>query len=357
MAKRSAKSLWSRALQRTLTSLTRSTLRAGTKAITQAMRAPSAPRKRTPTKTKRTTTAKTSKRSPAKPKSATLWITGLAVGSAGARRYRLFKPPGVQRTERLPLLVMLHGCGQDAQALATSTHMNRLAVRERFLVLYPEQDRLSNMQGCWNWYDTRLGRAQGEADIINAAIDQVCLTQAVDPARIALAGISAGASIAAQLAIRHPARFRALVMHSGIAPGVAHSSATALRAMRGHSAAVALAPLAAGVHLTALLVIQGSRDGIVAPGNGVQAAGMWAALEGAKPGPQRTVQRGVRYAAKITDYKTRGRLVATHCEVQGLGHAWSGGAAGQAYSDPKGPDASRMIWAFMRKQFALAPRA
>jgi poly(3-hydroxybutyrate) depolymerase len=44
----------------------------------------------------------------------------------------------------------------------------------------------------------------------------------------------------------------------------------------------------------------------------------------------------------------------THCEVVGLGHAWSGGAARQPYSDPKGPDASRMIWAFLARQFATA---
>src|SRR5450830_129779 len=157
MSKRSTNPFFSRALQRSLRTMTRSALRVGSKAIAKAMRAPPVKRQRTLTKTS--------------PATATPWITGMAVGAAGARRYRLFKPPGVRRTERLPLLVMLHGCGQDAQALAASTHMNRLAVRERFLVLYPEQDRLSNMQGCWNWYDTRLGRAQGEADIINAAID------------------------------------------------------------------------------------------------------------------------------------------------------------------------------------------
>jgi poly(3-hydroxybutyrate) depolymerase len=56
----------------------------------------------------------------------------------------------------------------------------------------------------------------------------------------------------------------------------------------------------------------------------------------------------------LTDYKTNGRLVTTLCAIQGLGHAWSGGAASQAYSDPKGPDASRMIWTFAARQFAKA---
>ncbi len=343
MPKRIRNPLLSRSFQRTLTAMTRTALRAGSKAITLSSQSL---RSRGPAPAKKKTAAKKARAV------ATPLTTGFAAGAAGALRYRLFKPPGVRRTERLPLLVLLHGCGQDAQALATSTRMNTIATRERFLVLYPEQDRLSNLQGCWNWHQTRTGKAQGEAGAIAAAIDQICLTQPIDPARIALAGLSAGAGMAALLATRYPERFRAIAMHSGIAPGVAHSSATALTAMRGHRVAVPLAPLAGTAHLPALLVIQGSADHLVAPSNGAAAARLWAAREGAKPGPPRTVQRGARYSAILTDYRNRGRLVATLCEIGGLGHAWSGGAAGHPYSDPRGPDASRMIWAFVAKQFA-----
>jgi poly(3-hydroxybutyrate) depolymerase len=158
--------------------------------------------------------------------------------------------------------------------------------------------------------------------------------------------------MAALLAVRHPARFCAVAMHSGIAPGVAHSLAGALKAMRGHAVAAPLSPLPAGTHLPALLVIQGNTDSLVAPGNGLAAAQLWALREAALPTRPRTIQRGARHPATLTDYKTKGRLVATLCAIQGLGHAWSGGAASQAYSDPKGPDASRMIWAFAAKQFA-----
>ncbi|WP_234418803.1 alpha/beta hydrolase family esterase [Parazoarcus communis] len=343
----------SRSLQRALTAMTRTAIRAGSKAITQALKAKPARK----TAAAKRSTAKRVSAKPASPKPSAAaagdWSAGLAIGIVGAMRYWLFKPPGLQRGERLPLVVMLHGCWQGAEDLAASSKMNRTAARERFFVLYPEQDRISNVHGCWHWYDTRSGRAQAEAGAIDAVIDQVCLLQAVDPERIALAGLSAGAGMAALLAVRRPQRFRAIAMHSGIGAGVAHSSATALRAMRGHRVAgAALAPIAAGSSPPALLVIHGSADPIVAPGNGAEAAHQWAARAGAKPGTPRTVQRGMRYAATITDYRARGRLVATLCEVSGLGHAWSGGAAGQAYSDPKGPDASRMIWAFMARQFA-----
>ncbi len=330
--------------------MTRSTLRSTTKALTQALRGK--PGKRT-APTAAVVSALTRRPSLAL-NAAAHGRAGVAIGPTGARRYRLFKPAGVGRNERIPLVVMLHGCGQDASGLSASSRMNRVAERERFLVLYPEQDRIAHAQGCWNWYDTRTGRAQAEADSIDAAISQVCLTQPVDRNRIAVAGLSAGASMAALLAMRQPERFRAVAMHSGIAPGVAHSSATALSAMLGRRVkSSASAPLANGMHLPALLVIQGSVDHLVAPGNGAEAARAWAQSEGAKPRATRTVQRGSRHATNITDYRASGRLVASLCEVIGLGHAWSGGAASHTYSDPKGPDASRMIWTFMAKQFAV----
>ncbi len=339
MAIRKRKPLLVRSFQRALTAVTRQAIRAGSQAMTQGLRA--APKLRANTPARRNPVKKTD------------CSTGLTIGTAGARRYRIYQPPGLRRNERLPLLVMLHGCGQDAEALAASSRMNLVAARERFFVLYPEQDRLSNAAGCWNWYDTRSGRAQAEAGSIDAAIRQVCRLQPVDPERIALAGLSAGAGMAALLALRHPDRFRAIAMHSGIAPGVAHSSATALMAMCGQRAApIPPARLASEARLPGLLVIQGSRDPVVAPSNGAEAVRLWAARGGAKAGTRRIVQRGARYAAVITDYRSCSRLVATLCEIEGLGHAWSGGAAGHAYSDPQGPDASRMIWAFMAKQFA-----
>ena len=335
-------------MQRFMTTMTRTAVRAGTKAIKQSLKPAPSPKKRVVAKP-RPIKAKPEKRAPA---SGPNWITGIAVGTAGPRRFRLFKPAGVTRAERLPLLVLLHGCSQDAEKIAASSQMNKLATRERFMVLYPEQDRLANALGCWNWYDTRSGRAQGESGAIDAMITQVCLQHPVNEQRIAIAGFSAGAGLAALLATRHPQRFCAVAMHSGVGPGVAHSSATALGAMRGRRAAAPLAASPAGTRLPGLLVIQGSSDHVVASSNGHQAAGVWAAQAGAKPGKTRVVQRGERYAANITDYKVRGQLVATLCEIDRLGHAWSGGAAGRDFSDPKGPSASSMIWSFVAKQFA-----
>ena len=282
------------------------------------------------------------------------WLSGRVAGPAGARGYRLYGPPERQPGERLPLLVMLHGCGQDAQRFADSTRMNRIAARERFWVLYPEQDRLANPQGCWNWFNTRSGRAFGEAALIMAAVDQVSATFPVDRERLAVAGLSAGASMAALLATRHPTRFKAVAMHSGVPPGAAHSSLTALAAMQGRRSAPPLdaTPAEMATDWPALLVIQGDADTVVSPRNGQAAAQWWADAAGAKAGTARSVQRGKRYPMAVTDFKVRGRAVATLVAIARLGHAWSGGAAKQPFSDAGGPDASRMVWAFAARQFA-----
>lgn len=282
------------------------------------------------------------------------WIAGIAMGATGARRYRLYRPPGMKFGERLPLMVMLHGCGQDAKSFAQSTRMNRIAARERFMVLYPEQDRLANAQGCWNWFDTRSGRAYAEAELIMRAIDQVCLLYMVDRTRIAVAGLSAGASMAALLVTRHPSRFKAVMMHSGIPPGTAHSSMSAVGAMHGFRPVKPLlaTPLTMAAAWPPLLVIHGGVDRVVSANNGQAAVRVWAHAAGARALEGRTLQRGKRYPMTVTEFKLRSNTVATLVEVPQLGHAWSGGAARHAYSDGQGPDASRMLWSFAARQFS-----
>ncbi len=281
------------------------------------------------------------------------WSAGVALGPAGARRYKLYRPPGLQPGERVPMIVMLHGCGQDAKAFAASTRMNQIAARERFVVLYPEQDRLANPQGCWNWFDTKSGRAYGEAALVMAAVEQACLLYPVDRQRIAIAGMSAGASMAALLVTRYPDHFKAVVMHSGIPPGTAHSALTALRAMRGRRATSPLPVTQMLASWPPLLVIHGTADTVVAASNGHSAAQVWADAAGARAKAERGVQRGKRYAMKVTDFKHKGRMVATFAAVERLGHAWSGGAAKEPFGDAQGPDASRMVWAFAAKQFLV----
>ena len=348
--KTSLATVLTRAWQRNLKAMTRATVRSSRKTATNV----------TKKVTQAVTRAVVEQRKP--PPGAGDWISGMALGPAGGRRYHLFRPQlALKRGERLPLVVMLHGCNQTGRDFAVSTRMNRIATRQRFCVLYPEQERIANPQGCWNWYDTRSGQAHAEAATLMAMLDQVCLLYAIDRDRVAVAGLSAGASMAALLGSRFPTRFAAVAMHSGVAPGAATSTASVLGAMHGRRAptlpaaarrsVIASAP-AGATDLPPLLVLHGNRDVVVSSRNAAAAAQVWADASGATASAVRLQQRGQRYPVRVTEYKRRGRALATVCEVQGLGHAWSGGAPGKPFSDPAGPDASKLIWAFAARQFA-----
>eukprot|EP01037_Dinobryon_pediforme_P011152 gene11152-11232_t len=298
------------------------------------------------------------------------WMSGVAPGPAGARRFHAYVPAGLalRPGEKLPLLVMLHGCGQTGRDIAAVSRMNRLAARHRFVVLYPEQERMANAHGCWNWFERRNGRAEAEAATLLAAVDKVARRLPVDLARVAVAGLSAGASMAVLMAALYPHRFCAVAMHSGVAPGTAESAATALAAMHGRREAhlpdppaVAAAvtptdatvlPVSAPAALPPLLIVHGDADGVVSVRNAAATALLWAGALGARAGAIRTLQRGQRYPMRVTEFKARGRTVVALREVVGLAHAWSGGAAQLPYSDPAGPDASALIWAFVARQFA-----
>lgn len=297
------------------------------------------------------------------------WMSGIAPGPAGARRFHAYVPAGLalRQGEKLPLLVMLHGCGQTGRDMAAVSRMNRLAARHRFVVLYPEQERMANAHGCWNWFERRNGRAEAEAATLLAAVDKVARRLPVDLARVAVAGLSAGASMAVLMAALYPDRFCAVAMHSGVAPGTAESAATALAAMHGRreahlpvpppvaaavrAAAPTVPPVSAPAALPPLLILHGDADGVVSVRNAAATALLWAGALGARAGAIRTLQRGQRYPMRVTEFKTRGRTVVALREVVGLAHAWSGGAAQLPYSDPAGPDASALLWAFVARQF------
>jgi poly(3-hydroxybutyrate) depolymerase len=58
--------------------------------------------------------------------------------------------------------------------------------------------------------------------------------------------------------------------------------------------------------------------------------------------------RGHAYTqSRWTD--SHGALMHELLEIDGLGHAWSGGAAGRSHTDPQGPSATEAIWTFFSR--------
>lgn len=252
--------------------------------------------------------------------------------AAGSREYRLYMPASAQRGPA-GLVVMLHGCTQSPLDFAAGTDMNRLAEEHGLIVLYPDQSRQANAHGCWNWFNPAdQGRGAGEPAILAAMTEDVARRLDVPRDRIFVAGLSAGAAMAVILGHSHGDIFRALGAHSGLPYRAATDVASAFAAMAGKSKGDA--PVASQ---TPTIVFHGSADATVNPINGRRIA------DSRLPGCVELVEQGQaggRSYSRATIAAPDGRPQAEYWQIEGLGHAWSGGSTAGSYTDATGPKAS-----------------
>ncbi len=308
-----------------------------------------------------------------------------------ARDYLVYVPKGRTAWKRAPLLVLCHGCKQTAEDIAQSTRITEVADREGFIVLLPQQKDSANPWRCWNWFERRAVTGGGEAAIVAAQIRAVRRAYRIDRERVVAAGLSAGGALAAILGVRYPDLVRGVAVHSGLACGAASSPLTALQVMKdGPDRDVAAIAREARTAASSrdlrvpLLVIQGTADPIVAPCNatalvrqylalnhgGTRAAAAaassgergsasptphedasFAAIAAAASGdatlPPPDAERRIEVAGgrttRMREWRRDGRLVARLIEIDGLGHAWSGGDPSLPYADAAPPAASDFI--------------
>lgn len=262
--------------------------------------------------------------------------------SSGQRGYKLYVPPNPDGGPR-PLVVMLHGCTQDADDFAAGTAMNQAARQQGFYVLYPVQTQGNNPQKCWNWFKHNHQQSgRGEPSILAGMTRDVIATHNIDPARVYVAGLSAGGAMAAILAGAYPELYAAAGVHSGLAAGAASDLPSALSAMKGIGVKAA-SPVANRVPV---IVFHGDRDTTVHPGN---ADAVIAASVGSDAHAETVRVPGganKRSSARHVYRDAAGDIIAERWDVHGAGHAWSGGTDQGSYTDRTGPDATAEMLRF-----------
>lgn len=300
------------------------------------------------------------------------WVSGSYSNAYGSRTYKLWLPTGHAPGKAMPLLMVLHGCGSSAQKIAEVTRFNTLADREGIVVVYPEQTIWASLFLCWNWGGaSHQTRDTGELAILMGILRQAAASYGTDPRRQYVAGFSAGAAMTAILAACNADSFAAVAIHSGGMYKAASSFFDGGPALSNGSSVdpdqsgieawrCSLAPRRAML----VLVIHGSEDPTVNPINGLQAARQFVQFndmaddgldnDSVKFVPQPVVQMppvvadGFPYT--VSSYLSgAGDLLVQHVLVSGLDHHWSGGAATSGRTaEPKGPDATAMVWAFFK---------
>jgi len=138
--------------------------------------------------------------------SASSAFAGTEVTSFGSNpgALKMYKHAPSAMPANAPLVVALHGCTQTAAAYEASG-WTALANANKFYVLYPEQQSGNNQNKCFNWFEPGdIARGQGEALSIKQMVDKMAADYSIDPSRIYITGLSAGAYMVNVMAAAYP---------------------------------------------------------------------------------------------------------------------------------------------------------
>ena len=212
-------------------------------------------------------------------------------------------------------------------------------------MVYPAQRRDANQSKCWNWFRSAdQQRGEGEPSLIAGITHQVMRDYLIDPKRVYVAGLSAGAAAAAIMGATYSDLYAAVGIHSGLAYGAATDMPSAFAAMRQGGAGRRV--ISGNGPTVPAIIFHGDRDTTVHPNNGEQV------LEQAigTTSTQKTVHRGQipggHEYTRTTYTEEGGREILEHWNIHGAGHAWAGGNPAGSYTDPRGPDATREMLRF-----------
>ena len=350
---------WLRSLLRNAKKQQRTTARA----VKTLLAVPKVKFKPATTPAARKTGSKTVAGAPAAGTLAGQWLsdhyTGL--GAHGVLRtmlYWLYLPPLVP-PQGIPLLIMLHGCDQTANAFAQGTRMNLIAEKQGYAVVYPQQSTASHPKACWKWYDRATQEGGGDVALIVGIVNTVAATHPIDRSRIYICGFSAGGAMAHIVALNYPGLIAGLGVHSSPLFGAARGAVAAIKVMlqgdarRAGPAIQEVLDRQPGFPAMPTILLHGESDRVVRPVNQSHLEQQVLLLNRVPMGTPVDVTTRDRtsrtFAYRLRDVRLRRKLLLRVVQISELKHAWSGGDDSLAFNSGPGPASSKLLLDFFSR--------
>lgn len=300
--------------------------------------------------------------------------TGSYRGSYGTRNFKVYVPKHKSLKTKMPVVVMLHGCQQNADDFAKGSRILKWAEKEKFIVLLPEQNLAYNPFKCWNWIIPANNSRLGESEVIIEMLDQVLEKYNGDKGRVFAAGMSAGASMVNILGNCYPERFKALGSHDGTQFYSSYYGLDFAEVVLSGASVPAIVSGMAGYACASLskerpkkmpiIIFHGMKSPLMSPMHAFQVESEFKILNDLLDNGIRdnsyfldkdveNIPQGERYGYnKYSVIDQDNDVLIERYMINDLGHGWSGGMPNMPYNDPKGPDATAMIIDFF-KRFGL----
>jgi poly(hydroxyalkanoate) depolymerase family esterase len=289
--------------------------------------------------------------------------------------YIVYTPNEYRAGKPMPLVVVAHGCQTTAEQQMQANLYNDVADREGFVVMYPDTDASADLQPgplvkCWRFFApsswTRGGdHAAAIAGMTLATLDQ----RDIDPDRVYLIGMSAGAFMTSIMVAAYPDLYTAVGIMAG-GPYASGATCTLQSVTQDafspdRAATLTHAEMGERARVIPIIELHGDADNSVSPQCGANALESVLRADNLTISGQQTSPIALESATTRSATAPGGKwyTVATYrdpagCEIaerwliHGMGHFWSGGSSDpalKAFTDPTGPSAAEGSWAFFKR--------
>jgi poly(hydroxyalkanoate) depolymerase family esterase len=239
-----------------------------------------------------------------------------------------YVPKNVKRNA--PMVVVLHGCMQDATFFGENTGWKNVADKSGFILLLPEQTRSNNGMKCFTWFqEGDVVRSRGEVASVASMIEHMVKNHSIDEDKIFATGLSAGATMAAALMASYPEVIKGGALVSGVSYGCAALDSQQSFMCMFMGASNNGDELARFVRRASenykgdypsVTLIHGTRDNLVSPKNVASSLSQWTSVH--ETDDQADSTRKVGKDLTLEEYKAGSRIVTSKIVIPNGPHGW-----------------------------------